>query len=190
MVTVSGSEPPENTEPEATTLEESEDRVMAFPVEPAVTAVRETTSEAEVAEAIPQEPTEPEFIAEAMLEAMTEASAVSPSNSSEDEGAPATAVRTTPPISSSVPARTGATATVNVAVAAARMSGVPDTVMEVVALVEGEEGPVLSVDGSSQRMSASEEWNADIAVGLAGGQGKDPEVGSQPVLIIAPLYYT
>ena len=59
----------------------------------------------------------------------------------------------------------------------------PATVTDTVARVEGVEGPVSSVEGSSQRMSASDPWKDDIAVPLAGGHGNDPDTGSQPVVM-------
>jgi hypothetical protein len=56
-------------------------------------------------------------------------------------------------------------------------------VTDTVARVVGVAGPVLMTEGSSHRMSASDEWKADIAVAFAGGHGNAPEVGSHPVLM-------
>ena len=189
MVIVSGSSPPVKVDPDAEMLGESLERVMLFPASPSVTAVKLIVFPDATAVAIPHVPTEPEFIALAILAAITAGSAEDPSNSS-TAGAPTTEVRTTPPISVSPPAKTGAPTTVKEAVETDRTSGVPAIVMDREARVEGTDGPVISVDGSSHLMSASEEWKADIAVGLAGGQGKVPEVGSHPVLIqISPASF-
>ncbi len=59
----------------------------------------------------------------------------------------------------------------------------PVTVTDTVARVDGVEGPVMRVEGSSQRMSASDPWKDDIAVPLAGGHGNDPDTGSHPVVM-------
>jgi hypothetical protein len=160
--------------------------VVLFQEDPLLEEEISTVSPETVEVAMPQVATDPEFMEEDMFPAMVETDPELPSNSSGEEGGPETEVITTPPISSSIPAERGALITTKLPEALEPTPGVPDTTMEVLALVAWEAGPVFRVEGSSHLMSASEEWKADMAVPLAGGQGNLPEVASHPVDIYPP----
>jgi hypothetical protein len=167
IVRVARSVPPVNVLADGTIFGDVDPREMLFPIVPTLSATREMDVPTATAEDMPQDPTLPVVIVLTISAATTVGSAEVPSNSSGLAGGPPEAVRTIPSISTVPPGIIGDEVTTREAVAADAIVGRPSTITVTTAVVTAPPStwePKSRSEGLSQRMSVSDETNADIAV--------------------------